>query len=954
MSQNMGTIYYTVEARTAALLSAERDVSNSMNNMSAEMKKTDREAANLSTGMTRLASAIKLVLAATALREMAGMVQRYQEMAERVQMATRSTAEYEMVQKRLMETANGTYRALDEAQELYIRTADALRSMGYETAAAMDVQDSLSYSFVTNATQADRAQAAISAFSKSMNTGKVAADQWETIMSAVPTVINDVAEASGRSAAEVRALGAAGKLTARDLSEGLRQSLDKNAEAASKMANTLVDAGVRTRNALAAVLSVMEEQTGALDTLTNSIIKAADYMIEFGQDAESVENLLTALQLAATSTAAVVAGRLVSSLLASGGALYQNTVAARAKAAAELAAAQSAATLAAQNLISAQASARATTGLSTNAAAARALAVAQDQATAATTRLAAAQRTMAGTASAASVAVNGLRGGMALLGGPAGVALLAAGAIYTFASRADKAEESTIDLTRAVGDLIEAERELEKRAAGRLLTSLAEQAAEAQAKIDASTRAIEAQNKAVEEGFVRGADRGSSMMSQAERVQALTEARWGEVKALKDINEKMDIYRKRLEELNSYTAETGSTGGTGGGESDEPTTTEAGQKALAAMQQQIDLAQLAGVARAKLAAIQRLGAEATKEEREEAERLAVELYNIEEAQKAAEAAQESAEQQMRESARTAEELAGKQRENADTLAALREQIYQVSLSSEELAVRQAELSLNQYATPEQIDEVKRLAAELHNAKTAAEELARRRSAFGDDPNEAIKGNVSPLSGGAFDGQYARYEAEAEAERERYAAQLQRLQEAKDLEIEVVGGYYALEEQMAQQHADRMARIEQAKTQVLLASAEQGFGAMADIMKTAHGEQSAAYKAMFVVSKAFSTANAALALGDALSNAWKLPWPANLAAASTAAASMATIAANISSVSMGGGRQYGGPVAANSMYRINENGGGFQRCQRQAVHVAELTRRSCEQCGRLQLAVFCHS
>ena len=97
--------------------------------------------------------------------------------------------------------------------------------MGYSTEQAIDVQDSMSYAFVKNAASAERADSAISAFTKAINTGTVSADQWESITTAIPTVINDIATASGKSAAAVRALGASGKLTASDLTEGLKQSL---------------------------------------------------------------------------------------------------------------------------------------------------------------------------------------------------------------------------------------------------------------------------------------------------------------------------------------------------------------------------------------------------------------------------------------------------------------------------------------------------------------------------------------------------------------------------------------------------------------------------------------------------------------------------------------------------------------------------------------------------------
>src|SRR5690606_38665010 len=134
MAASLGTIYYTVEARTAALLSAEKEVTQSMGSMTREMLGAERQSASLSSGMSKLASAIKVVVAASALREMAGLVQSYQAMSERVQMATSSQAEFEMVQRRLLDTANVTYRSLEEAQELYIRPADSLRSMGYSTA----------------------------------------------------------------------------------------------------------------------------------------------------------------------------------------------------------------------------------------------------------------------------------------------------------------------------------------------------------------------------------------------------------------------------------------------------------------------------------------------------------------------------------------------------------------------------------------------------------------------------------------------------------------------------------------------------------------------------------------------------------------------------------------------------------------------------------------------------
>lgn len=314
MSTSMGEIYYEVDMELGALLTGQRQADKALNDLGKSFEKTNKSSQSLDTGLTKLASTIKAVIAASVLREMASLVQKYQEMSERVRMASASQTEFEMVQARLLKTANGTYRALGEAQELYIRTDDSLRSMGYATAQAIDVQDSMSYAFVKNATSVDRANNAIDAFSKSINTGKVAADQWETITTAIPSVINDIATASGQSAAAIRSLGAAGQLTAKQLTEGLRQSLDANSAAAAGMLNNLTDATVRLRTAITSILVAFEGQTGALQEFTNGLISAADSMLSFGQNSDLMRSVIGTTTNAALIFAAVMDARYTGAL----------------------------------------------------------------------------------------------------------------------------------------------------------------------------------------------------------------------------------------------------------------------------------------------------------------------------------------------------------------------------------------------------------------------------------------------------------------------------------------------------------------------------------------------------------------------------------------------------------------------------------------------------------------
>ena len=278
-SGDLGTLYYEVSADTAGLLNAEKDVTRSTGRMASDFQRADRSADGLTVRMNQLAVAIKAVIAASALRGMARMVQDYQTMSERVRMATNSTAEFELVQRRLQETASGTYRDLAEAQEVYIQTSAGLRNMGYEAEEALDIVDSLSYAFVRNQTSADRAASALNVLTRATNRGTVLTDHWATLLIAVPTILDDVAAATGLSTKEISRMGYEGKLSADMLTQGLLQSRDANKAAADSMAGDLRDAAVVARNALTEVLSSIESQTGALQGLTDGLISASVHVL---------------------------------------------------------------------------------------------------------------------------------------------------------------------------------------------------------------------------------------------------------------------------------------------------------------------------------------------------------------------------------------------------------------------------------------------------------------------------------------------------------------------------------------------------------------------------------------------------------------------------------------------------------------------------------------------------
>lgn len=265
--------------------------------------------------VSKMAAAIGAVIASASFAGIARMVQDFNAMSERVRMATDSVEEFNMVQARLNETANGTYRSLAEAQEIYIQTEASLKGLGYTTGQTLDIVDSMSYAFVRNAASVDRANGAISAFNSATAKGKVEADGWATIVKAIPSIVDDIASATGKSANEIRTLGASGKLALADLTEGFRQAREQNKELADGMQVTLVDAGVRARNAMTNLFVALEEKYGAIEYFTKGIVDAADGLNDFISNEEKFNAALETGKNIAIVLASIIAGRLVSSLV---------------------------------------------------------------------------------------------------------------------------------------------------------------------------------------------------------------------------------------------------------------------------------------------------------------------------------------------------------------------------------------------------------------------------------------------------------------------------------------------------------------------------------------------------------------------------------------------------------------------------------------------------------------
>ena len=223
-------------------------------------------------------------------------------------------------------------------------------------------------------------------------------------------------------------------------------------------------------------------------------------------------------------------------------------------------------------------------------------------------------------------------------------------------------------------------------------------------------------------------------------------------------------------------------------------------------------------------------------------------------------------------------------------------------------IRQSAANQRRELSQKELDD---LVQSIQAEERLKDEAERREQQRQDDITKARQGAMAAIADATEDPVLR-----IRLEEERKLAELAAWQ-AKDLENTKLyqDAKTAIETQAAKARED--AAYTALQNQV--SSASNAFSSIADITQNFAGKQSGIYRAMFAVSKGFAIAESIVKIQQGIANAAALPFPANIPAMATVAASTANIVSTISGTNFGGGRQYGGPVSADRMYRINERG-----------------------------------
>lgn len=874
-----GTIVYEVDMDTARLLQGRRDIDDALNGLNGSMgrleaglNRTERSLSSIEGTMSSLTGVAKALIAALSVQQVGAYAQAWQDLSNKLANAVRdSVPPFETladVTERVFDISQKTRSGLDATATLYARLERSTRSYGVSVEDITRLTTIINQGFVVSGATAEEASNAIIQLAQGLASGALRGDEFNSVNEQGNRLMIALADSMNVSIGALRNMAAEGKLTTEVIVNGLLSQGDKIGQEFAKTTATISQSLEIANNNITKFFGENATVKTGVKIFSDSVISLS----------ENLDVLSTTL----TIVAGVMGARYVGALTMATSAKIADIAASRQQAVAESQAAQAALVAAnsaqrkaladkeaaLSSLALAQAEYNVAKGSAAEMLAMDALVAAKTRATTVSLALAeaetvqaAASARAAAAARAASVGIGLARNALALIGGPAGAAMLAAGAIFYFWQKAQQAKEEAIAFADGLDKLNAAMNAMSNTQlrgaiadANNSIRAQKEAVADLQSEVDSLRDRYQNFTPAAQK-VAESMGQGTDFARQQAEVSDELARKTRDLEAAKDKLSRteetaseatrtltnnmltaMGVHDQLIEKSWSLEQVQGAVAKAFGETADEinranqagksfdpkalqisPATKE-GDKVIATLEEQNELLKIQDERERAIAKARMQAAKVTDNQNQisAAGRLAAENYDLEKSEEARKKAQQESEQQGKKSASSAESVAQK-------LANLKQQAELAAGSTQELSREQAmlnaEQSLGKGASQAQIAQARQYAAEKWDtanaikAEAAAQKLlpeSRENATYKQDVDDL---NTALAAKKISQEQYNQTSERLAATHQANLAKIQ-AQQAVTPQQEAVGGVDPVQ-QLANENARKLALIQSYEQQGLI-------------------------------------------------------------------------------------------------------------------------------------------
>nr|DAP03964.1 MAG TPA: Tail tape measure [Caudoviricetes sp.] len=231
----------------------------------------------------KLSKMLKTIGAAAAAKKVLDYANAWGDFNNKVRSATSTAAEFEKVQKGLVDVALRTGQSLQSVSDMYQTMSISATELGKSQDEMLKFTRLVSQELANSGVGAGQAKDALLQLSQALGSGTVRAQEFNSVLSGAPSLMKRIAEnvdGAGGSIAKLREIMNSGGLKSTAVFDAILKSQKSIEEQAKKMPLTMSSAFTNLQTQLIKFIGQMDESFGVTSALAKGIQFIADHMRE--------------------------------------------------------------------------------------------------------------------------------------------------------------------------------------------------------------------------------------------------------------------------------------------------------------------------------------------------------------------------------------------------------------------------------------------------------------------------------------------------------------------------------------------------------------------------------------------------------------------------------------------------------------------------------------------------
>ncbi|EFJ0448715.1 tape measure protein [Escherichia coli] len=280
MTKNVGTIEYTIDAKTDKLLIAGRRADDAFDRIEHGAKRADNSINKLNTTISKLAAAVNVGLLMMAAKRFIEIADNVKLLRARVSRLSGSLVEAKANFSGILEISKRTGMKIEDTTKLWENLTSALSNSNATSGQLLQLTETLQQIGRIGGSSPEEAANALRQLGQSINGGIVRAEEFNSIMESMPELWRRVAKQMGISMGELRRRMLEGKLTAEDVVNAILKGSGEIEKEFNKLPTTTEQALSQLNTDFGLLLETIDQTLHVTELVGRSVKTLADYCRE--------------------------------------------------------------------------------------------------------------------------------------------------------------------------------------------------------------------------------------------------------------------------------------------------------------------------------------------------------------------------------------------------------------------------------------------------------------------------------------------------------------------------------------------------------------------------------------------------------------------------------------------------------------------------------------------------